>query len=121
MNYNKYLAGTKKLFVNPFKFYVYVEVEDRSWNIYYTYDFQFFYVLHYCSDGKVYNDEKIYKPIFGYFDGDVMGYIDLMVCNYHHFFDIFILTKEIIPLKDIRDIIYHDMSLNDYFKIKCDA
>jgi hypothetical protein len=124
---------TKTLFVNPFIFYVYFEVEDSSYNNYYTYDFVFYYIIHCYSDGKVYNNEKIYKHIFEmewndnfkynfkHFDNKVIDYINLMRWNYDNYFEIFILISKIISLKDVRDIIYENMQLNKYFQIKCDA
>jgi hypothetical protein len=119
---------TKTLFIKPFIFFVYCNVEDRSYDNYYTYDFEFYYIIHYCSDGKVYNNEKIYKYIFQkdyngfrHFGNDVIDYINIMRWNYDNYFEIFILISEIIILKDIRYIIYDNMQLNQYFKIRCDA
>ena len=70
---------TETLFVNPFKFYMYIAVEDDSHDNYYTYDFQFYYLINYFSDGKIYKSifQKGYDG-YKYFSNDIIDYVNII-------------------------------------------
>lgn len=118
------LKHTKTLFVNPAIIYMYYEDQNDTYDIYYTYDFEFYFVNQCYANGKVYNDEKIYKSIderYYYFGKKIMNDINLLKINYNDYFDIFMLTTELIPIQDISNIVMNNMRLHKFFKIKCDS